>query len=228
MTVSATAPGSADFISPEEATRTLAEVDELIARTQAALDEGTHMNSRIRRDLKNQLEELQGLRNELVAAQQGNPVNRDHVQMDEILDSAQSGAEYLPEVEVEWHTSRADYFGAQAEQFDARGDLDEARGTSLESYTYDVGDSEDGSTARVSARWVREHAADPDALYDAFTNQPERFAEAWSDLDADQRGLIMFSLQEQVSLNNQITEMLTSLLKAAHDTTSAIARNLVV
>lgn len=75
---------------------------------------------------------------------------------------------------------------------------------------------------------LKDILSDGAALRDTFESDPEAFAAGWRELDAEDRQLALFSLQQEVALDNQVTQMITGTLKSAHDTAMAVARNLQV
>ena len=78
----------------------------------------------------------------------------------------------------------------------------------------------------VGRGFVRDNLADGAALSDLFESDPEAFAAQWKKLDSDDRQMAMMALQNEMQSQAQLTNMLTSLLKTAHDGAMAIARNL--
>ena len=68
----------------------------------------------------------------------------------------------------------------------------------------------------------------PADLADLFERDPAEFMESWRDLTAEERSIVMQRLQTQMQMENQITQMITNLMKALHDTSMAVARNLKV
>ncbi|MFT6398587.1 MAG: hypothetical protein ACJAYU_003346 [Bradymonadia bacterium] len=69
---------------------------------------------------------------------------------------------------------------------------------------------------------------DPAALVSHFQDNPTEFMESWRDLPADGRSFVMQTLQTEMQMDNQITQMITNMMKAAHDTSMSVARNLKV
>lgn len=69
---------------------------------------------------------------------------------------------------------------------------------------------------------------DGPALRDMFEQDPQAFMAGWRELEAEERQLALFTLQQEVALDNQITQMITGTMKSAHDTAMAVARNLQV
>lgn len=67
---------------------------------------------------------------------------------------------------------------------------------------------------------------DGSGIQQLIANDPEGFAELWAATPAEDRQMIMFSLQEHSQVQAQLQTMLTNLLQNQHQATMAIARNL--
>lgn len=85
-----------------------------------------------------------------------------------------------------------------------------------------------GRGVRSSTGKLEDIISDGPALRDRFESDPKGFATQWRELSSEDRQLAMFTLQQETALDNQITQMLTGLMKSSHDTTMAVARNLQV
>jgi hypothetical protein len=72
------------------------------------------------------------------------------------------------------------------------------------------------------------NVSDGASLYAKMSSDPQGFASYWKDLSPEDRQLAMFTLQTYVQDQNQLTTMMTNMLSASHQTSSAIARNLSV
>ncbi len=80
----------------------------------------------------------------------------------------------------------------------------------------------------LSSEWLEDNYANGAELVRAFEDDPEAFGKAWRDLESEDRQLAMQALQQEIALNNQLTQMLTSLSKSIHDTMMVVARNLQI
>ena len=85
-----------------------------------------------------------------------------------------------------------------------------------------------GGTDGADGNHLIELMDDPAELADLFERDPSEFMRSWQDLTAEDRSLVMQRLQTQMQMENQITQMITNLMKALHDTSMAVARNLKV
>ncbi len=70
--------------------------------------------------------------------------------------------------------------------------------------------------------------SNPAQLVSHFQDNPTEFMESWRDLPAGDRSVVMQTLQTEMQMDNQITQMITNMMKAAHDTSMSVARNLKV
>ena len=111
--------------------------------------------------------------------------------------------------------------------------LDTIEGMDLES-TANLGENKtspvDGADAptEYTGDDLLELLEDPAALVAHFQDNPTAFMESWRDLPAEDRSFVMQTMQTEMQMDNQITQMITNMLKAAHDTSMSVARNLKV
>jgi hypothetical protein len=99
-----------------------------------------------------------------------------------------------------------------------------------ESYDLVVGSSSSSSSSGDAAESnaLLDLMENPADLADLFEREPAEFMISWRDLTAESRSIVMQRLQSQMQMDNQITQMITNLMKALHDTSMAVARNLKV
>ena len=93
---------------------------------------------------------------------------------------------------------------------------------------YDLAVGSSGGSDGACGSELVELMDDPAALVDHFERDPSEFMRSYQDLSAEERSVVMQRLQMQMQMDNQITQMITNLMKALHDTSMAVARNLKV
>lgn len=202
---------SRTIINAYEMTDLSTSLRERESQLQSMIDSGDYDGTTLQK-LKNELFELQQFRSELspmTTKVEANEMRVDMVDLDTWLAS-------IFDVEVAG-TSGPTH----------TGDGGDATGTE---HTGSTGGASGGGyvEGRLTEEWMSEHAADGDALLDAFNDDPKAFAAAYRELSDEDRQLVMQALQSANALNNQIMQMLTNILKSQHDTLSALARNMSV
>lgn len=102
----------------------------------------------------------------------------------------------------------------------------------LDEFVSEMGDKYDfdvpSGSLSASADALLDMVGTPSELVSHFQDNPTEFMEGWRDLPAEDRSFVMQTLQTEMQMDNQITQMITNMMKAAHDTSMSVARNLKV